>query len=293
MFLAGLNFSFAGNSHAANQSVRVSPIISDLQLIPGKTTTINLNIENLSNAPLGIHMEISGLDETNQNIFTDQHASLLVKWTDIPTRDIILDPLSQKTVMVNITPPKDAKQNGYYETVFLTPITSSQKESTTPVVLTRIGAIVLGTIGKLNFDDLAKKVAITEFRPEKYISEKSPVISFSVANKYFTHFTAKPFLTVYPLFGHERTTLLEEKHVLPGGSKNWQFQADFGKNIFYKIKLAVSVGNGSQIFAETWAVVLPNYKYIFAFIILLLIAGLAVFARSRIKRAAMILIGRK
>jgi hypothetical protein len=292
LFIA-VNFLFAGNSYAASQSIRVSPIISDLQLFPGKTTVINLNVENLSNSPIGIHTEISGLDETNQNIFTDLHPSVLTQWTTVSVPDVILDPLSQKPITVNITVPKNAKQNGYYETIFLTPIISSQKQPSAPIVLTRIGAIILGTVGKLNYDDLAKKVGIVDFRPEKYISEKSPVaISFSVENKYFTHFTAKPFLVIKPLFGQENTSLLEEKHVLPGTTKSWEFQASLKKNIFYRARLAVSVGNGEQILSETWFVVLPHYKKILASILIFLIICVLLFAGNRFKKAVKMLFGK-
>jgi hypothetical protein len=273
------------NCYALEQSIRVSPIVSDLQLTPGKPTTINLSIENLSSTSLGIHAEASGMDETSQNIFADQLPSVMTKWTSIASPDIVLDPLSQKTIEVIITPPKDAKQSGYYETIFLTPIISNKKESSSPVVLTRIGAIVLGTIGTLDYNDLVKKISIRNFRPEKYIFDKGPAtLTFSVENKYFTHFTAKPFLTIKPLFGQEKTTLPEEKRILPGASKNWKLQATLEKNIFYKASLAISVGNGNQVLAKTWVIVLP-YRNIFLLIILLTLLYLVLFQRNRVKKA--------
>jgi hypothetical protein len=291
IFFILFNIFFIKNSYAEiKQSIRVSPIINDLQLVPGEITTIDLTVENLSNSSLGIHAEILGIDETNQKIFTDQRPSSLTKWTTISAPDIILDPLSQKLIPITITTPKDAKQNGYYETIFLTPIISSKNEPTSPVVLTRIGAIILGTIGKLDHNDLAKKVSIKDFKPEKYFFEKTPAtLNFFVENKYFTHFTAKPFVTIEPLFGQENTTQLEEKHVLPGASKSWRLQVDQGKSIFYKIRLAVSVGNGKQIFAETWFMVLP-YKLILTLIAVFGIACLILFARNRIRKAIMALI---
>jgi len=287
-----LNHCFTSKIFAAEQSLQISPIISEIQLTPGQKTNINLSVENLSNAPLGIHAEISGLDETSQNIFTDQRPSILTKWTSIAASDIILDPLSQKDISVTIDTPKDAKQGGYYETVFLSPIVNSQKQPTSPIVITRIGAIVLATIGKLNYSDLAKKVNIQDFKPSSYVLEKSPAnLSFSVENKYFTHFTAKPFITIKPLFGQEQTTLLEEKHILPGTNKGWTFQTPLGKNIFYQAKLAVSVGNGNQVLADTWFIVLP-YRSILALIIILGIFYLVIFKRNRIKKAVEILLGK-
>jgi hypothetical protein len=276
LLLALLGCFFTKNSYAIKQSIRVSPIISDLQLTPDKSTTINLSVENLSDASLGIHAEVSGMGEISQ-------------WTNISSPDIVLDPLSQKTINITITPPKNTKQGGYYETIFLTPIVSAKKESTSPAVLTRIGAIVLGTIGTLDYNDLAKKVSIQNFKPEKYISDKAPaILTFSVENKYFTHFTAKPFLTIKPVFGQEKTTLLEEKRVLPGTSKSWKFQTVLGKNIFYKAILAVSIGNGNQVFAETWFIILP--KYASWAIILLTVVLIALLTRNRIKKALKALI---
>jgi hypothetical protein len=276
LLLALLGCLFTKNSYAIKQSIRVSPIISDLQLTPDKPTTINLSVENLSDVSLGIHAEVSGMNEISQ-------------WTNIVSSDIVLDPLSQKTINITITPPKNAKQGGYYETIFLTPIISNKKESTSPVVLTRIGSIVLGTIGTLDYNDLVKKVSIQNFKPEKYIFDKAPaILTLSVENKYFTHFTAKPFLTIKPVFGQEKTTLLEEKRVLPGTNKNWKFEAAFGKNIFYKAILAVSVGNGNQVFAETWFVILP--KHTFWVIILFTVALVTLLTRNRIKKALKALI---
>jgi len=292
ILLALINCLFTTKSYAIKQSLQVSPIINDIQLIPGQPTVINLSVENLSDAPLGIHAEISGMDETNQNIFTDQHSSILTKWTSIATPEIILDPLSQKDIPVIINPPKDAKPSGYYETIFLSPIVNSQKQPETPVILTRVGAIILATVGKPDYNDLAKKVNIRDLRPSAYFLEKSPAtLSFSVENKYFTHFTAKPFITIKPLFGQEQTSLLEEKHILPGSNKTWQFQTKIGKNIFYRTKLAVSVGNGNQVLADTWFIVLP-YKSVLLLILVLGIFYFVIFKRQRIIKAIEILIGK-
>ena len=292
LFLTLTSCLFATKSYAIKQSLQVFPIINEIQLTPGQSTVINLSIENLSDAPLGIHAEISGLDETNQNIFTDQHPSILIKWTSIATPEIILDPLSQKDIPVIINPPKDAKPSGYYETIFLSPIVNSQKQPEAPVILTRVGAIILATVGKPDYNDLARKVNVRDLRPSAYFLEKSPVtLSFSVENKYFTHFTAKPFITIKPLFGQEQTSLLEEKHILPGTNKNWQFRTKIGKSIFYQAKLAVSVGNGNQVLADTWFIVLP-YKSVLLLILVLGIFYLAIFRKQRIIKAIEILIGK-
>lgn len=281
---------FATRSYATGQYMKVSPVISDLQLVPGQATTIDLSVENLSDTPLGIHAQISGVDETGQEVFANQKTSPLIGWTNIPEPDIIIDPHSQKSITVVISPPKDAKESGYYETVFLTPIVSSQRNPSAPVVLSRVGSIILATIGNLNYDDLAKKVTIKDFKPGKFIFEKSPAtLGFSVENKYFTHFTAKPFITLKPLFGQEETTLLEEKRVLPGTTRSWQFETKTEKCIFYRAELAVSVGEGHQILAQTWIIMLP-YKLVLIPLLLLGIVYLILFKRVRVKKAILTLL---
>jgi hypothetical protein len=78
---------------------------------------------------------------------------------------------------------------------------------------------------------------------------------------------------------------------LPGTNKDWTFQTSLGKNIFYQARLAVSVGNGNQVLAETWFIVLP-YKSILTLIIILGILCFAIFRRERIKKAIRILLGK-
>jgi hypothetical protein len=292
LILALFSCTLPKNSYAVKQSIRVSPIINDLQLIPGKATAIDLNIENLSNTSIGIHAEISGIDETNQGISANELSSILTKWTTITDPDIVLDPLSQKSMRIIIDPPKDAKESGYYETIFLTPIISSKKETTNPVVLSRIGVIVLGSVGILDYDDLLGKVSIEDFKPTTYVfEEKKATLTFLVENKYFTHFTAKPFLTIKPLFGQEKTVLLEERHIFPGSEKSWKVQAPLGKSIFYKAKLAVSIGEGNQILAETWFLAMP-YQQILLLILAVGIIWLILFKRNRLKKAILALFGK-
>lgn len=293
LFFIALSCTFPKNSYAAEQFIRVSPIINDLQLIPGKTTAIELNIENLSDKSIGIHAEISTINETNQNISANQLSSLLTKWTTITSPDVLLDPLSKKSIKIIIDPPKDAKESGYYETIFLTPIASNKKEPDKPIVLSRIGAVILGTVGILDYDDLLTKVSVKNFKPTTYVFEKKNIsLNFSTENKYFTHFTAKPFLTIKPLFGKEKTILLEEKHIFPGETKDWKIKTLISGNGLYQAKLAVSIGEGKQIFVQTWFLVAP-YRQIFLAILIIVIIWLILFKRNRIKKAFLFLFGKK
>jgi hypothetical protein len=273
------------------QSLRVTPVINDLKLIPGKTTTFKIYIENISNNPVGIHVEINGNDVLGDTPISSQKTSAMVNWTNLSTTDLILGGKQIKSFIVSIKPPDNTGQSGYYETFFLTPMLHQQETASSPIILSRIGILVLGTIGNLNYNDLAKKVVIQNFTPSVKILNSFPQqISFTVSNNYFSHFDAKPFLTITPLFGNPQTTLLIDKHVLPGSERIWYYQPDIPKtNIFYQMHLAVSIGGGKQIFANTWFIVLP-YKPVLFLLIIAILLYIAITKHKRMKKFLKILL---
>jgi len=272
------------------QSLRVSPIINDLQLQSGKPTSFALTIQNLSSNPVGIHVTISGYDETSGTSVFEQKPSQMINWTSLSQQDLLIAPYDEKNLTVTIVPPAHLNPSGYYETIFLTPIIHQELLPNSPVVLSRVGVLILGTIGNLNYNDLAKKVTISNFSPNAGLLNKFPnAISFSVNNSYFTHFDAKPFITITPLFGKPQTTLLEDKHVLPNDSRIWQYQPASQHSIFYRVHLAVSIGDGKQVYADTWFIVFP-YKELLLIIFAVLIFYLAIFQRKRLKKFVTILL---
>lgn len=289
--ILSLLLTLVPKSFADQQTLRVSPVINELDLSPGKPLTFDVTIENQSDVPVGIHADIFGLDETGQTEDYDQAISPLTNWTTVSPIDSIINPHSQNTLQVKITPPKDTKDGGYYETIFLTPIINKTLNQNAPEILNRIGVLVFGTVGKLNYDDLSNKVMIKEFKPTHFIFDKPPAeLTFTVTNNYFTHSKFKPFLSIKPLFGKEQTKLLEEKYILPGRSKVWNYALPDSMNtIFYKSKLAVSVGAGHQIFAETWFVIFP-YKILLESIIIIVLCLLILFRRKQFKKAVKILL---
>ena len=272
------------------QSLRVSPIINDLQLQSGKPTSFVLTIQNLSSNPVGIHVNISGYDETNGTSVFEQKPSQMINWTSLSQQDILISPYDEKKLTVTIAPPAHLPPSGYYETIFLTPIIHQELLPNSPIVLSRVGVLVLGTIGTLNYNDLAKKVTISNFSPHEMIVNNFPhTISFSVDNRYFTHFDAKPFLTITPLFGKPQTTLLEDRHVLPNDSRTWQYQPVSHHTIFYQVHLAVSIGDGKQISADTWFIIFP-YKELLLIMFVLFLIYLFTFKRKRLKKFVSVLI---
>jgi len=247
------------------QMLQITPIISDLTLIPGQQSVIEYQIHNLSDAPLGIHATLSSpvafSNSSAQNLFT----SPLLSWSHIDTPNILLGPKQNSIITLRIFPPQKTANRGYAETVFFTPIVDYQQAAKQPVIVSRIGALILATVGTLDYTHLESKVLISSFRPSSYISNTSPIhLTFSIDNSYFTFFTAKPFLTITPFFGHAKTITLTEHHVLPGISREWQENyVPLPWNIFYTADLAVSLGQGKQLHARTFFLFIPQW-FLFA-----------------------------
>ena len=294
MLAASYQLLFPKTAHAQTvplQSLRITPIINDLKLTPGKTTTFDLTVQNLSKDPVGIHAEISGYDQIGEKPLYEQKPSAIINWTHLSRQDLLLSPHSSQSITVTISPPAQLSPSGYYETIFLTPIVNQEFIPGSPIILSRVGTLILATAGTPNYDDLAKKVSITNITPSHTIVNAFPkTISFTVSNNYFTHVDAKPFLTITPLFGKSQTTLLPDKHVLPGSERIWQYEPQsMMPNIFYHMHVAVSVGNGKQVVADTWFIALP-YKPLLLVAIFAAVPYFGVLKRKRLKKFLHILL---
>ncbi len=270
------------------QKIQINPIISELSLVPGQDTIIPLTIKNLSNQPLGIHAQIADVQEDSIK------KSPIIRWTHLSTSDSIMGAQEQKTISISIHTPLHTPNSGYAEIIYLTPFVSNTIQKGTPVVLSRIGALILGTVGKLNYDHLVHKVSLASFSPSSRIVNHTPVsLSFEITNKYFTYFTAKPFLTLTPLFGKSQTTPLEEHHILPGTTRNWTSTMNPEPfHFLYFAHLAVSVGNGKQLFADTFFIIFPYKPFLILIGSLLLFSVLLLsyYKRHRFKKAVRILL---
>jgi hypothetical protein len=281
----------AAKAAPPRQSISVSPVINDLHLTPGNKTTFALTISNNNTTAIGIHAEITGYDILGATPVFEQKPSVITNWTTLSQNDLLINGGDSKKIYVNIDTPANIKQSGYYETIFLTPIVPQDQTSSTPVILSRIGVLVLGTVGTLNYNDLAKKVSVTNLTPSlEILNTFPPTFSFDVTNNYFTHFDAKPFITFAPFFAKSQTTLLPDKHVLPGSARVWQYQLPgITNHFFYHVHLAVSIGDGKQISADTFFIVMP-YKQILTILIILILLYIGITRRKRLGKFITILI---
>ncbi len=283
MLFFGARPSFAKE---IQQAMTITPIVKDIELHPGQTTSYTIVISNTADLPLGIHTDVTGFNESDEGTETFSTTdSPLSHWTRVSDQDITLDPHTSRQITVTATPPSSLQKGGYYTALFFTPFIS-KPNAPGPIVLSRVGALIFGTYGDINYQDLAKKVKVAHFGVSNHNTQTQ--IDFSVNNLYFTHFTAKPFLTLQPIFGEEQKYQLSEKHILPSHTKNWEETIPSHAIFIGKAILAVSVGQGNYVYTTTPLILLP-WSIIFTILCLVILFIITTIFRQRIIKAIRIL----
>ena len=275
------------------QVLSVSPVILDVPLL-NKKRSYPISVTNLLPVALGIHADIQGFsaDDEDNGIGTGS-ITPLTHWSSLNTNDIIIPPNGQKTISLTLS-PMQLTNGGYYEILFLTPFYSKPVSVSSPTVLSKIGVLVLATKGTINYSDLKQKVIISTFQFFPHVTDHYPLSpTIRITNRYFTHFLARPSITLTPLLGgRSQTWQLQDKHILPGKTRRWlESITPQTKSWIYKAHLVISVGNGEQLSKDTYVVVFPWLSLV-SYLVPILALILVWTVRKRILKAAKILLGK-
>jgi hypothetical protein len=278
-----------------NQPIRsifsISPIIIDTSLKKGQNQEFPIRISNKLDAPLGIKVTVENFfpNDGETEVSGQFKNSPLVDWIKISDDNFILGSKKENSITLSINPPKDLKNGGYYALVFFTPFYSNPIDNSSPTILSKVGTLVLATAGDINYQNLKDKISVQNLKFNLF-NEKNPMnYSFQVQNSYFTHFSAKPFLTISPLFAKKQRIQLEDKRVLPGTSRLWTEKLDTKRlSFFNKASLAVSMGQGNYVYKDSFFFVLPIREI--TILILIILALLVIkFRGKQIKKAVKII----
>ncbi len=273
---------------AAAQSIRISPIIINLTLSPGKTASHEATIENLSDTPLPLRAEMNNFsvsDEDGGYNFSGSNTHTLLSWITLDQKEYILQPREKKKITIHITTPKSIALGGYYGMLFFEPVQQNTENAT--MVNSKIGILMLANIGVP--DPKAKKADIKEFSHPLVTMDGTLPITLRVKNISLNFFTAKPSVTMTPLLGRQRTSqpkYLEEKIIFPDKVRRWEDNTSINglnPNI-YRTTIAVSTGNGQQEIQTDYIIVLPSIPTI-AIIVVTICVIFLISIRKRLKKA--------
>lgn len=289
------NPAFAQNKvdQTIDQSIQsvlsVSPVIINTTLVKGQENIYEIRVKNLLDQPLGIRTSLedfTAADEENALSFSTR--SRILDFSALSQESFIIDPKETKTFNLKLNTPSDLKDGGYYEVIFLTPFYTRSLSPNETTVLSKIGILVLGNAGTINFKDIDSKVKILELTPEGNANDLSAL--FRVENDYFNHFSAKPFLTLTPLFGKSEKFILPDKNILPGKIRKWDEKINIKrKSLFYKATLAVSAGQGHFVYKDSYFLLFPVKKALLG-IVLLLFVSLILLRKKQVSKAIKVII---
>ncbi len=277
-------------AYAAKQTIRVSPVIINLQLSPGKTLSQKVTIENLTSTPLPLRASLNDFvtgGEDGGYVFADTKTNPLLKWIKLSDDEFILSPKEKKKITMTIKMPSSIPVGGYYGILFFEPVVQSVVTNATQVH-TKVGVLMLANLGVP--DNGGKKADILTFTPQQLSQDGTIPFTLRVQNTSLNFFTAKPILTLTPILSTKKQTApiyLEEKLIFPDKVRRWtddQTMHDLSPNI-YKVHLAVSTGNGNTVITDRYFVVFPLIKFLVRLGIFLIIIFLII-KRKRLGKVA-------
>lgn len=262
--------------HAQGQSLRISPAILTITLSPGKTSSHEAIIENLTDEPLPLTANLNDFATTGEEggyIFEQSRQNPLLQWITLSEKNFILGPKEKKKIFLTIKTPSTIQLGGYYGLLFFEPVLQN---TTTPQtqISAKVGMLMLANIGVQ--DTKAKRANILTFSPS-FISQDGTVpFLLRVQNVALNFFTAKPILTITPLLSfpnQQKPMYLEEKIIFPGKIRRWTENNvihDLSPNI-YKAHLVVATGVDQTEVQDTYFVVFPYVNALLIIFIGLLI----------------------
>ncbi len=272
----------------AKPMIRVSPVILNISLIPGKIYTYQIEAENLLDIPLPLRASLDNFESQDEEggfkLDSGQGPSPFLSWITIGQNEMIIPAKTKKLIALTIHIPNKVPVGGYYGVLFLEPVlplTSGYAN----IVQSRIGVIMLANIGVQS--GTGEKGEITNFSFAKNFVQKEPVqMNLRVKNISLNHFSAKPFIFVESFGQPTRRTEIEEKIILPGKIRKWNnliALPSYSRGL-YKITARVSTGNGQQIEKTTFVIAFPITRVVVTIFLFSLIFIL-IRKRKKLKKA--------
>lgn len=147
-----LGLSLTAKAATGGNGLRVSPVRTDLEIQPGQTKTVTINVTNVTSVPATLQTIINDFtankDESgNPSILLDanQYASShSLKRYAQPGGQFTLQPGQQKSVPIVITMPKNVAGGGYFGAVRFAPAGAQTKGPNQTVSLAgSVGSLIL------------------------------------------------------------------------------------------------------------------------------------------------------
>lgn len=289
LFLFSTRTSFAqAKPYDPSELLRLSPVIFTPTLNPGTRTEYTLTVENLTDQAYPATITFEGFDTTSElgGYNFNNAPSLLSQWIEIPEKEILLPPNSKREVPFYLDISSKVPLGGYYGVIFINPVLTQNPQNI--ALAPKVGALLLTNIGVP--EDQKDKIAILDFDPQFFSENGDTNYTLRIQNRSLFHFSAKPILHLYPLFGKEQKMFIEEKFIFPGKVRRWEETINLsGTPNIYKAVLSLSVGDGQQIHKTAYILVFP-IRIVLLILAIAISIFFIIFHHKRVNKALSILL---
>lgn len=278
------------------QTLRISPALLKIELSPGKMTTQEFLVDNLTSNPLPLKINVEGFDSNDEDFgikVAEKITTPLADWISLDTTDTIIPANTQTKIIATIAVPSEVPLGGYYAVIFFDPLPNPLDTLTQgDQINARLGAITLANIGVSASQNEAD--IITFSSDKSFYNNQSPQVVLRAKNTGLNYFTAKPTIVIDPLIGQTTTIDWEEKTILPGKVRRWEKQLTLPNNysLISKITVNLSLENGQFVSKSFTIYSFPIQKTIFSLVILVILAIL-IKNRSRLTKSLKVLFSSK
>lgn len=274
--------------------IRVSPVISSIELSPGSSKTVLVTVSNVTSKPLPVSVSIEpfGVGEDNGEIIPGAQTNVpsLSDWITVETPEKIIDPKSDVIMPFTISIPTTVPVGGYYAMAFITPMLPVS-QSDMPVIIPRVGVLFLGSIG-VPLDTNNAQLEIAGGGLSSFIYDMDPIdVSLRVKNTSLTHQSVKSWVELSPIIGGKSRWDLPEHMIFPGKTRRFAGSLCTARKCLglYKTDIRVSAGGGKIVSKETYIVIFP-WKTAGIIVLGVMIVWFVLFRRTNILRALRVLI---
>ncbi len=186
------------------QALGLSPSIFEEQILPGQSKILELTLINDESQPVRLQAGVQKflpLGSNGQQRFLPETDVVGVpSWTTVGVTNQVLQPGEKRIVPVQIQVPADAPLGGVYEALFFSGVPTEQASSGAVGVQSRIGALLLLTIG----DAQVSRLSLTDWRFTHAASTTDSLsgqVSVTLRNVGTTHVTPRGELVIRNGFG--------------------------------------------------------------------------------------------
>lgn len=284
------------------QALEIAPTIINLDVDAGETTTIEIQLRNVSNEDLIVTGEINDFlasdEQGSPNIILDEEEAEALgdnpfsmrDWVQ-PIQPILLEPNEIETLSATFNVPDNASPGGYYGAVRFTG-TPPELEGTGVSLTTSIGTLLLATVsGETELAADIEEFAVTKDGSTGNIFETTPLqLIQRIENTGNVHIQPTGQVHITDMFGRATASAnvnLGQQNILPDSIRRFEQDIDsslignrrlFGR---YTADLELEYVEG-QTLTDTLTFWVIPYRLIAAIVVL--IVAIALTIRYMLKR---------